>query len=91
MTCVSVFADCDFYLDNSPVSIYKLWVAGDQDQPQVENLYIREPNGKLTLLTDDSVVISKIPKKVRTVRIFADGPEHTLETVREHVRTMEIQ
>lgn len=67
------FSDCDFYLDDSPVSIYKLWVRGDQEELQIEDLYIREPTGKLTLLTDDSAIVSKIPKKVRTVRIFADG------------------
>jgi uncharacterized protein len=27
------FEDCDFYLDDSPLSIYKLWRPGDQNEP----------------------------------------------------------
>jgi len=83
------FETCDFYLDNSPLSIYKLWVPGDQEEPQVEDLYIREPNGNLKLLTRDSAIISKIPRRVRTVRIFADGEPTALAAVLERVKHLE--
>jgi len=83
------FPDVSFHLDDSPVSIYKLSIPGEQDEPQVQNLYIKERNGKLTLLSHESAIISKIPKKVRTVRIFADGHEGILNQVREHARTIE--
>jgi uncharacterized protein len=83
------FDMCDFYLDNSPLTIYKLWVPGDQEEPQVEDLYIREANGNLKLLTRDSAIISKIPKRVRAVRIFADGEPSAITAVCEHVKRLE--
>lgn len=78
-----------FFLDDSPVSIYKLSVPGDQNEQQVENLYIRERNGALTLLAHESAIISKIPKSVRTVRIFADVAKDALLQIRDEVRTLE--
>jgi len=83
------FPSVDFYLDDSPVSIYKLSIPGEQEAPQVQHLYIKERNGNLTLLAHESAIISKIPKRVRTVRIFADGEESTLKDVRENVKGME--
>lgn len=83
------FSSVDFYLDDSPVSIYKLWVPGDQGPPRVPNLYIKERNGTLKLLTGQSVIVSKIPKDVRTVRIFADAEETELANVREKARDLE--
>jgi uncharacterized protein len=83
------YATVDFYLDDSPVSIYKLSIPGEQDAPQVENLYIKERNGNLKLLAEESAIISKIPKRVRTVRIFADGEKATLEEIRESAKNLE--
>lgn len=83
------FDDCDFYLDDSPLSIYKLWIPGDQNEPQVEDLYIREPNGNFKLLTRDSAIISKIPRRVRTVRIFADGERTALVAICDRVKQLE--
>lgn len=83
------FEDCDFYLDDSPLSIYKLWIPGDQNEPQVEDLYIREPNGNTKLLTRDSAIISKIPRRVRTVRIFAEGKPTALSAICDRVRQLE--
>jgi uncharacterized protein len=83
------FASADFYLDDSPVSIYKLSIPGEQEEPQVQHLYIKERNGNLTLLAHESAIISKIPKRVRTVRIFADGDEKTLKEIRENVKDLE--
>ena len=79
----------DFYLDDSPVSIYKLSIPGEQEEPKVQDLYIKERNGRLTLLAHESAIISKIPKKVRTVRIFADADGNELETIREKVKNLE--
>jgi hypothetical protein len=76
----------DFYLDDSPVSIYKLSIPGEQEAPQVQHLYIRERNGNLAILAHESAIISKIPKRVRTVRIFAEVDENTLEEIREKVK-----
>lgn len=83
------FGDCDFFLDDSPLSIYKLWVPGDQNEPQVEDLYIREANGNTKLLTRDSAIISKIPRRVRTVRIFADGEPFAISAICNRVKELE--
>jgi hypothetical protein len=83
------FPVIDFYLDDSPVSIYKLSIPGEQEEPQVQHLYIKERNGNLTLLAHESAIISKVPKRVRTVRIFADGEENSLNEIRNSVRNLE--
>jgi HD superfamily phosphohydrolase len=83
------FDDIDFFLDDSPVPIYKLSVPGDQEEQQVENLYIVERNGTLTLLARESAIISKVPKRVRTVRIFADVTEQTLAQIRAEAALLE--
>lgn len=83
------YGTVDFYLDDSPVSIYKLSIPGEQEEPQVQHLYIKERNGNLTLLAHESAIISKIPKRVRTVRIFADADDATLKEIRDHVKTSE--
>jgi HD superfamily phosphohydrolase len=83
------FPTIDFYLDDSPVSIYKLSIPGEQEQPQVQHLYIKERNRNLTLLAHESAIISKVPKRVRTVRIFADGEENTLNEIRDNVKKLE--
>jgi len=67
------FPDVDFILDNAAHYIHKLTVPGEQDAQ--EDLYIVEKGGKLKLLSEDSAIIGKIPKRVRTVRIFADAKE----------------
>lgn len=85
----SKFPDVDFYLDDSKVPIYKLWIPGQQDDEQVQNLYIKERNGNIKLLTRDSIIIGKIPKQVRTVRIFADQQEPVLTAIREKVKELE--
>lgn len=79
----------DFYLDDSPVSIYKLSIPGDQEEQQVENLYLIGRNGTRTLLAHESAIISKVPKRVRTVRIFADAREQTLHDIRAEVSMLE--
>lgn len=84
-----LFEGLDFYLDDSPVSIYKLSIPDEQGEPQVENLYIKERNGALKLLTSDSAIVAKIPKKVRTVRIFADAEGPVLKQIREKARELE--
>ena len=84
-----LFPTVDFYLDDSPVSIYKLSIPGEQEESKVQNLYIKERNGNLTLLAHDSAIISKIPKRVRTVRIFADAEEKTLTEIRGNVKQLE--
>jgi len=84
------FTDVDFFLDDAAHSIHKLTVPGEQE-PQ-EDLYIVEKGGKLKLLSEDSAIIGKIPKRVRTVRIFADAKEETLlEQIRNRARELEAQ
>jgi HD superfamily phosphohydrolase len=83
------YPDVDFYLDDSPVSIYKLSIPGEQEEPQVQHLYIKERNGNLALLAHESAIISKIPKRVRTVRIFADGDWKVLREISESVKNLE--
>ena len=80
------FGEVDFHFDDKQVSIYKLSIPGEQNEAKVEDLYIKEPNGKLTLLSHDSAIISKIPKEVRTVRIFADCDGDTLRDIHYKVR-----
>lgn len=83
------FPDADFYLDDSPVSIYKLWIPGEQGPPEVQHLYIKERNGKLNILSQESAVISKVPKQVRTVRIFADQEQTVLTGIRTKAKELE--
>ena len=85
------FGNIDFLLDNSPLTIHKLTVPGDQEECKVEDLYIVEEGGRLTLLTEDSAIIGKIPKSVRTVRIFADATGDRLEEIRAHIRALEAR
>ena len=85
------FPDVDFYLDDAAHDIHKLTVPGEQDPQKVEDLYIVEKDGKLKLLSEDSAIIGKIPKRVRTVRIFADAKGEALETIRTKARALEAQ
>jgi hypothetical protein len=78
----------DFFLDDSPVSIYKLSIPGDQEEQQVEDLYIQEKNGGRTLLAHESAIISKVPKRVRTVRIFAEAEGGLLKDVRSEAERL---
>ena len=50
-----------------------------------------EKDGKLKLLTEDSAIIGKIPKRVRTVRIFAEAEGRVLEEIRARARALEAQ
>ncbi len=79
----------DFFLDDSPVTIYKLSIPGDQEEQQVDDLYIQERNGGHTLLAFDSAIISKIPKQVRTVRIFAEAEGGDLKVIRSDAERLE--
>jgi hypothetical protein len=78
-------------LDNAAHDIHKLTIPGDQDPQKVEDLYIVEKDKKLTLLSEDSAIIGKIPKRVRTVRIFADANGRALEDIRSRARELEAQ
>lgn len=79
----------DFYLDDAPVPIYKLSIPGEQGPPQVQHLYIKERNGNIKLLAEESAIISKIPKHVRTVRIFADATGALLQEICENAKNLE--
>lgn len=86
-----VYSDVDFYLDDAAHDIHKLTVPGEQDPQKVEDLYIVEKDGKAKLLSEDSAIIGKIPKRVRTVRIFADANGEALEAIRTQARAGEAQ
>jgi HD superfamily phosphohydrolase len=83
------YTDVDFFLDDSPVTIHKLSIPGDQEGQQVEDLYIQERNGGRTLLAHESAIISKIPKRVRTVRIFAESEGKLLKDIRSDAERLE--
>jgi hypothetical protein len=82
------FEDVDFHIDDSPMSIHKLAVRGDQEE-RVEDLYIRERDGRQALLAHESAIIARIPKHVRTVRIFADAAPERRESIRQEIRRVE--
>lgn len=83
------FEGTDLYLDDAKFSIHKLFVPGEQEEAKVENLYIKERNGGIRLLTQDSAILGKIPKRLRTVRIFADASGPEFESLRERARELE--
>jgi HD superfamily phosphohydrolase len=83
------FSEIDFYLDDSPFSIYKLYIPGEQEEQKVENLYIVGRDGQPKLLAQESAIISKVPKQVRTVRIFADASEQKLRDITEEAARLE--
>jgi HD superfamily phosphohydrolase len=83
------FTDVDLLLDDSPLTIYKLSIPGDQEEQKVEHLYVLERNGKPKPLTYQSAIISKVPKRVRTVRIFADARDGLLGNIRNEVKLLE--
>jgi HD superfamily phosphohydrolase len=83
------FADVDFILDDAAHDIHKLSVPGDQENGKVEDLYIVDKGNKITVLTQESAIIAKIPKRVRTVRIFADAKNARLEEIRKKARELE--
>jgi HD superfamily phosphohydrolase len=86
------YPSVDFYLDDSMLAIHKLTVPGDQDAQAVEDLFIVPKHGSLKRLSTESAIIGKIPKTVRTVRIFADAQEGLLKTIRAKAsRMMEAQ
>ncbi|MBW1616597.1 MAG: HD domain-containing protein [Deltaproteobacteria bacterium] len=67
----SQYKDIDFILDDGSGSIYKLFVAGDQELDN--DLFIVEKNSDISnRLTGKSRIISIIPKAFRVFRIFAD-------------------
>lgn len=84
------YAQVDFYLDNADNTIHKLSIPGEQEPQKVDDLYIVEKDGKLKLLTEDSAIIAKIPKRGRTVRIFADAEDKLLEEIRSRARYLEV-
>lgn len=85
------YPDVDFILDDAAHDIHKLTTPGDPDPQRVEDLYIVEKNGRRTLLTKDSAIIGKIPKRVRTVRIFADAKKDLLGEICNKARELEAQ
>jgi hypothetical protein len=85
------FPSVDFFLDDAVHDIHKLTIPGEQAPQRVEDLYIVEKDGKLKLLTEDSAIIGKIPKRVRTVRIFADAKGKTVEEIITRARALEAQ
>jgi HD superfamily phosphohydrolase len=85
------YPDVDFHLDNAAPDIHKLTIPGEQDPQVVEDLYIVEKGGKLRLLTADSAIIGKVPKRVRTVRIFADAEGEQLKAIRNRAAELEAQ
>jgi HD superfamily phosphohydrolase len=85
------FGGIDFIIDNAGHDIHKLTIPGDQEPQRVEDLYIVEKDRTLKLLSEDSAIIAKIPKRVRTVRIFADAQAEVLIEIKTRARKLEEQ
>jgi hypothetical protein len=85
------FAEVDFIIDSAGHDIHKLTIPGDQEPQRVEDLYIVEKDRKPKLLSEDSAIIAKIPKRVRTVRIFADVGTAALKEIKTRARNLENQ
>jgi HD superfamily phosphohydrolase len=73
--------DPDFFFDNAEGTIHNLTVPGDHEESKVEDFFIVEKGGRTKLLTDDSAILKKIPKKFRAVRIYADGSPELLKEI----------
>ncbi len=78
----------DFYLDDSKLYIHKLTEPSEQDTEVVEDLYIVPKGGTPKLFAAESAIIGRMPKSVRTVRIFADAEEDSLKTIRAQASQM---
>jgi hypothetical protein len=78
----------DFYLDDSKLYIHKLTEPSEQDTEAVEDLYIVPKGGTPKLFAAESAIIGRMPKSVRTVRIFADAEEDSLRTIRAQASQM---
>ena len=83
------FESMDFFLDDCKISIHKLAIPGDQEEETADDLYIREKDGRQISLAGDSAIIGKVPKSVRSVRIFADATGDVLEKIRSKVKEVE--
>ena len=83
------FEGTDFFLDDCKISIHKLAIPGDQEEEKVDDLYIREKDGRQIPLATESAIIGKVPKGVRTVRIFADALGEPLEDIRAKIKEVE--
>jgi HD superfamily phosphohydrolase len=84
------FDEVDFHLDDASHEVHKLTIPGEQQDPKVEDLYIVEKNGDKRLLTAESGIINKIPKSVRTVRIFAfPNSAVTIKELADRARELE--
>ena len=83
------FEGTDFFLDDCKISIHKLAIPGDQEEEKVDDLYIREKDGRQVPLATESAIIGKVPKGVRTVRIFADAFGEPLEKIRAKIKEVE--
>ena len=73
--------DPDLYFDSAEGTIHNLTVPGDHEESKVEDFFIVEKGGRTKLLTDDSAILKKIPKKFRAVRIYADGTPEFLTQI----------
>jgi hypothetical protein len=84
------FPEVDFHLDDAAHDVHKLAIPGEQQDPKVEDLYIVEKNGDKRLLAAESGIINKIPKSVRTVRIFAfPSGTATIKKLADRARELE--
>lgn len=73
------FRQIDFFLDDAKGSIHKLTTPGSQEER--EAFYLVDKNGALSLITEESAILEKIPHEFRTVRIYADADSDTLRQI----------
>jgi HD superfamily phosphohydrolase len=73
------FKQTDFFLDDAKGSIHKLTTPGSQEER--EAFYLVDKNGALSLITEESAILEKIPHEFRTVRIYADADADTLRQI----------
>jgi len=78
------FKDTDFWLDDARGSIHKLTTPGSQVER--EAFYIVEKNGDISLITEESAILEKIPHEFRSVRIYACPNSVPLEEISSRAR-----
>jgi len=76
------FSGIDFWLDDDAKgSIHKLMARGQQEESKVEDFFIVEKSGAITLITEDSAILEKIPREFRVVRIYADADSEVIDEI----------
>lgn len=74
------YSDIVFIFDHkSKGNLHKLYVPGaEQEEGKIDDFFVVDSFGKVKRLTDESLIINKIPRTFNTLRIFADIEDEAL-------------